>query len=69
MPTYQLSEQQKLSALTLIQLALHEDLQEAGDITSKTIIPSNYRGQANLVARSAGVLAGVQLIQMVSQAV
>lgn len=49
----------------LVKLALAEDLGAAGDITTLAIIPKKLKGQANLVARSAGVLAGLPAVQLV----
>jgi nicotinate-nucleotide pyrophosphorylase (carboxylating) len=43
----------------LIQLALREDLDDAGDLTSQALIPTQQRGKAVLVARAPGVLAGL----------
>lgn len=42
-----------------VRRALDEDLGRAGDITSAATIPEGTRGRANLVARKAGVLAGL----------
>lgn len=46
------------AADALIQLALAEDFGTTGDRTSLALIPSEQRGQAVVVARVAGVLAG-----------
>jgi nicotinate-nucleotide pyrophosphorylase (carboxylating) len=43
----------------LAALALAEDLDSAGDVTSLAIIGADLQGKAALVARSAGVLAGL----------
>ncbi len=43
----------------LIDLALEEDLGADGDLTSQAVIPPDLPGRAALVARSAGVLAGL----------
>src|SRR5438105_852040 len=53
----------------LIALALQEDLDGAGDITSAATIPGHHQSKANFVTRSAGVLAGMQAAQMVFQAI
>jgi nicotinate-nucleotide pyrophosphorylase (carboxylating) len=42
--------------------ALEEDLGRAGDITSTTTIPQDRDGRAALVAREAGVIAGLALV-------
>ena len=44
----------------VIDRALREDL-GLGDATTDALIPSELLGAANLVARSPGVLAGVQV--------
>ena len=56
------------SAETLIGLALDEDLQELGDLTSKAIIPKSAKATANIVAREAGSLSGAVLVQPVYSA-
>lgn len=43
--------------------ALDEDLGTAGDLTSKAVIPEGLPGQAVLVARTHGVLAGLPAAQ------
>jgi nicotinate-nucleotide pyrophosphorylase (carboxylating) len=44
-----------------VQRALEEDLGRAGDITSMATIPENTKARAILVARQAGVIAGLPL--------
>src|SRR5436190_16318581 len=53
----------------LVDLALREDLGLGGDITSRAVMPAERWGQALLVARSPGVLAGIDAVRMVCQAV
>ncbi|OZI77541.1 carboxylating nicotinate-nucleotide diphosphorylase [Bordetella genomosp. 12] len=48
----------------LVRAALLEDLGRAGDITSDAIVPAEARGQTRLVARQAGVLAGLELARL-----
>lgn len=43
--------------------ALDEDLGAAGDITTDAIIPPEARGEAAIVARQAGVVAGLDLAE------
>jgi nicotinate-nucleotide pyrophosphorylase (carboxylating) len=43
--------------------ALEEDLNGAGDITTDAIIPSDAKGEAAIVAREAGVVAGLDLAE------
>ena len=47
--------------------ALREDLGRAGDLTSNLTVPANARCQANLVARQAGTVAGVEVAARVFQ--
>lgn len=44
-----------------VALALDEDLGLAGDITTDPIIAADARGEAEIVAREAGVIAGLDL--------
>jgi len=44
----------------LIDFALTEDLGDEGDVTSRATIPEDLQGRAAFVARSEGVLAGVE---------
>jgi nicotinate-nucleotide pyrophosphorylase (carboxylating) len=53
----------------LIELALHEDLGGAGDLTSMAVIPAELQGQAVFAARSAGVVAGLPAVQLVLEQV
>jgi nicotinate-nucleotide pyrophosphorylase (carboxylating) len=49
----------------LIDLALAEDLGDDGDVTSQATIPESVRGKAEFIARSAGVLAGLEAAERV----
>jgi nicotinate-nucleotide pyrophosphorylase (carboxylating) len=49
----------------LVELALEEDLGAAGDVTSQALIPASASGRAAIVARAAGVLAGLPAAIMV----
>jgi nicotinate-nucleotide pyrophosphorylase (carboxylating) len=53
----------------LVRLALGEDLGQAGDLTSAALIPPELQGQAAVVARSAGVIAGLPAAQLVCRLV
>jgi nicotinate-nucleotide pyrophosphorylase (carboxylating) len=46
-----------------VSAALEEDLGEAGDITTDAIVPAAARGEAAIVARQAGVIAGLDLAE------
>jgi len=43
--------------------ALEEDLGAAGDITTDAIVPADAQGEAAIVARKAGVVAGLDLAE------
>jgi nicotinate-nucleotide pyrophosphorylase (carboxylating) len=45
----------------LVRAALREDLGRAGDITTDAIVPSDARAETALVARQAGVIAGLDV--------
>jgi nicotinate-nucleotide pyrophosphorylase (carboxylating) len=53
----------------LIALALEEDLNGAGDLTSQAVIPADSTGTAAFVARADGVLAGLPAVAKVLAAV
>lgn len=48
----------------LVRNALLEDLGRAGDITTDTLIPSDLVWKGAIVARQAGVVAGLDLVRM-----
>ena len=56
------------SAAMLIPLALDEDLQQRGDLTSQATISESATATVEVVAREAGVLSGSVLIALVYQA-
>src|SRR4051812_36585312 len=43
--------------------ALDEDLGRAGDVTSTATVPEGTRGRAVVVARQAGTIAGLPLVE------
>jgi len=52
------------AAQALIELALHDDV-GTGDITTDNIIPAETRRKAKMVAKAAGVIAGLPIAEMV----
>ena len=44
---------------SILQLAVYEDLNEHGDITTLSLVPDNAIGQAAIAARQAGVVSGL----------
>ena len=59
------AERRNLEAL--LPMALAEDLDRVGDITTTATIPSQARGIAVIVARSPGVLAGVPVASRLAE--
>jgi nicotinate-nucleotide pyrophosphorylase (carboxylating) len=53
----------------LIDLALAEDLGDAGDVTVQSLLTRPGVGRATFVARSAGVLAGLEAAELIYRAV
>ncbi|WP_084958771.1 L-aspartate oxidase [Thermoactinospora rubra] len=49
----------------VIDRALEEDLQEAGDVTSLATIPEGHRSTGDVVARAGGVVAGLAVAEAV----
>ena len=47
----------------LLRIAMHEDLDEAGDWTTRALVPEDSLGRAAVVARRAGVLAGEPAVE------
>lgn len=48
----------------LVRAALLEDLGRAGDLTTDAIVPAGFVARTSLVARQAGVLAGLELARL-----
>ncbi len=56
-------ERERRCADVLIDLALAEDLGEAGDVTTSALIPADAEGVGEFVARSPGVVAGLPVLE------
>ena len=52
-------------AKTIIRRALNEDLGQRGDITCRATIPTDARGEAVIVAKADGVIAGQRIAEAV----
>jgi nicotinate-nucleotide pyrophosphorylase (carboxylating) len=63
----QWTAREEQAARWLIERALAEDLDIAGDITTQTLIPGEAFGRANVVARQDGVVCGLPIPGMVWQ--
>lgn len=57
---------ERANAEALIELALAEDLGDRGDLTAEATIPAEARGAARFVAREAGVLCGLPVVEMLA---
>lgn len=53
----------------LIEMALAEDLGDAGDLTSRATLPESLRLKGRIVAKADGIIAGLPLVEMVYQKV
>jgi nicotinate-nucleotide pyrophosphorylase (carboxylating) len=53
----------------VVRTALLEDLGRAGDITSEAIVPAGAQVEAAIVARGAGVVAGLDAASLAFQLV
>lgn len=60
----QLTESTKKEILEVIDFAVREDI-GGGDHTSLAIVPTGAKGKAKLLVKDSGVLAGVELAQMI----
>jgi nicotinate-nucleotide pyrophosphorylase (carboxylating) len=66
---YSMPPEVTAAAKRLVELALEEDLGPTGDRTSEALIPAEQPGQAVIVARSPGIVAGVPVAGLVLMAV
>jgi nicotinate-nucleotide pyrophosphorylase (carboxylating) len=62
-PVFDIAE--RMAAVRLIELALEEDLGERGDITTSALVSPGERGAMQIVAREAGVIAGLPVAKLV----
>jgi nicotinate-nucleotide pyrophosphorylase (carboxylating) len=53
--------------IALLRLAIREDLGPLGDSTSKALVPSGVTGMADIVARKAGIVAGLPVAETALQ--
>lgn len=53
----------------LLALALREDLGQAGDLTTRALVPETVQGRAAVVARQAGIIAGLPAAALAAQLV
>ena len=55
------------NAEALIAMAYREDLRDGEDLTSLATIPTDARGSAHFVSRSAGVIAGLPVLEEIAR--
>lgn len=55
----------RANARQLLEMALREDLDDAGDLTSRALIDEQQRGHVSVVVREPGIVAGLPIIDMV----
>ncbi len=67
--TSEFGPRETAAARLLIALALAEDLDECGDVTSLAVVSPQLRGQVEVRLRQPGVVCGLPLIPLVTQAV
>jgi nicotinate-nucleotide pyrophosphorylase (carboxylating) len=58
---------ERLEALRLIVTGLAEDLGDRGDITSAALFDGDEYGRANLVVRQSGVIAGLEILDLIAE--
>jgi nicotinate-nucleotide pyrophosphorylase (carboxylating) len=63
------NDQIKRQLSKLIKVALEEDLDDLGDVTSNAIIQENQCGTAKIISKQEGILAGSFIADMVFQRV
>ena len=63
------NEELRSDSLELFQRALKEDLGTAGDVTTAAIVPPDAMGAAAVVARQAGIIAGMPCAALALQLV
>lgn len=61
-----ITESTKKEILQIVDFAINEDIGE-GDHTSLATIPANAKGKAKLLVKDSGILAGVELAQLIFQ--
>lgn len=54
---------------TLLDIAIREDVESIGDLTSLSLIPEKAIGRAAVVSRDEGVIAGMPTVQIICEAI
>ena len=55
----------KMDLELLLAAALFEDTETLGDLTSLALIPETVQGSATIIARTAGVMAGIPIVSLI----
>ncbi|TWU13724.1 Nicotinate-nucleotide pyrophosphorylase [carboxylating] [Symmachiella macrocystis] len=55
----------RANARQLLEMALREDLEDAGDLTSRALIDEQQREHVSVVVREPGIVAGLPIVDMV----
>ncbi|MBQ9455268.1 MAG: nicotinate-nucleotide diphosphorylase [Thermoguttaceae bacterium] len=54
---------------TLLDIAIREDVESIGDLTSLSLIPETAVGRAAVVTRDEGIIAGMPTVQIICEAI
>ncbi|MBO5437377.1 MAG: hypothetical protein J6A23_06920, partial [Thermoguttaceae bacterium] len=54
---------------SLLDIAIREDIESIGDLTSLSLIPETAVGRAAVVSRSEGLIAGMPTVDIICSAV
>jgi nicotinate-nucleotide pyrophosphorylase (carboxylating) len=54
---------------SLLDIAIREDVESIGDLTSLSLIPEKAVGRAAVVARDEGIIAGMPTVQIICEAI
>jgi nicotinate-nucleotide pyrophosphorylase (carboxylating) len=63
------NDRERQAAMTLVRLALDEDLGDRGDLTTAAVIPAEAAGSVSIVVRKPGVVSGLPIVPLVFQEV
>ena len=55
--------------MSIVQIALKEDLDDRGDVTSLSTVPVAKTGKATIISKAEGIIAGVDIVAKVFQEV
>lgn len=67
MSAREFGERESACASRLIELALAEDLDAAGDVTTAALVPPSAIGRGLMVARGDGVVCGMPIVEQIAK--